>query len=171
MDISKVNIDGTSYDIKDAIARATTAPTGAIMAFAGATAPTGWRLCNGTAISRTTYSDLFAVIGTTYGAGDGSTTFNVPDYRELALVGVGENTTQTGIENHDVFSLGEFKDDQMQTHTHTTTAGQQTRIHWTGSPDTNLPTYGTNNRTGNNNGRTGDVTRGKRMGVNFIIKL
>lgn len=52
-----------------------------------ATIPTGWLLCNGQAISRTTYADLFALIGTTWGAGDGSTTFNVPDFRDRALVG------------------------------------------------------------------------------------
>jgi microcystin-dependent protein len=45
------------------------------------TAPTGWLLCNGAAVSRTTYADLFAVIGTTYGSGNGSTTFNIPDFR------------------------------------------------------------------------------------------
>ena len=45
------------------------------------TAPTGWLLCNGDAVSRSTYADLFAVIGTTFGVGDGSTTFNVPDFR------------------------------------------------------------------------------------------
>lgn len=52
---------------------------GMIQMFAGATAPTGWLLCNGAAVSRTDYAELFAVIGTTYGAGDGSTTFNLPD--------------------------------------------------------------------------------------------
>ncbi len=45
------------------------------------TAPPGWLLCDGSAVSRTTYADLFAVVGTTYGAGNGSTTFNVPDLR------------------------------------------------------------------------------------------
>jgi len=45
------------------------------------TAPTGWLLCDGTAVSRTTYASLFAVIGTTFGTGDDSTTFNVPDFR------------------------------------------------------------------------------------------
>ena len=50
-----------------------------IRPFAGATTPNGWFLCNGAAISRTTYANLFAVIGTTYGAGDGSTTFLVPN--------------------------------------------------------------------------------------------
>jgi microcystin-dependent protein len=54
-------------------------PTGVILPFGGATAPAGWLLCNGTAVSRTTYAPLFAVIGTAYGPGDGSTTFNLPN--------------------------------------------------------------------------------------------
>ena len=52
---------------------------GVVQLYAGSTAPSGWLICNGQAISRTTYAALFAVIGTTYGAGDGSTTFNVPN--------------------------------------------------------------------------------------------
>lgn len=55
--------------------------SGIVLPFAGATAPTGWLLCQGQAVSRTTYAALFAVIGATYGAGDGTTTFNVPDMR------------------------------------------------------------------------------------------
>lgn len=54
--------------------------SGLIVAFAGSTAPAGWLICDGSAVSRTTYADLFAAIGTTYGAGDGSTTFNLPDF-------------------------------------------------------------------------------------------
>ena len=54
---------------------------GEVRDYAGSTAPDGWLLCYGQAISRTTYSSLYAVIGTTFGAGDGSTTFNVPDLR------------------------------------------------------------------------------------------
>ena len=53
--------------------------TGTIQMYAGTTAPSGWLICNGQAVSRTTYAALYAVIGTTYGAGDGSTTFNVPN--------------------------------------------------------------------------------------------
>ena len=60
---------------------------GKIIMFAGNTAPEGTLYCNGAAISRTTYSELFAAIGTTYGAGDGSTTFNVPDLRGRWIVG------------------------------------------------------------------------------------
>lgn len=54
-------------------------PTGIVQAFAGATTPQGWLLCDGSAVSRTDYADLYAVIGDTYGAGDGSTTFNLPN--------------------------------------------------------------------------------------------
>ena len=54
---------------------------GTVKAFAGSTVPTGWLKCDGSAISRTTYSALFAVIGTTYGSGNGSTTFNVPNVK------------------------------------------------------------------------------------------
>lgn len=57
------------------------APTGVVLPFAGAAAPSGWILCAGQAVSRSTYSDLFGAIGTTYGVGDGSTTFNLPDLR------------------------------------------------------------------------------------------
>lgn len=66
-------------------------PSGVVSMFAGAAAPTGWLLCNGAAVSRTTYADLFAVVGSTYGAGNGSTTFNVPDFRDRVPVGAGSS--------------------------------------------------------------------------------
>ena len=56
-------------------------PAGMISPFGNSTAPSGWLQCNGAAVSRTTYADLFAAIGTVYGAGDGTTTFNVPEIR------------------------------------------------------------------------------------------
>ena len=56
-------------------------PAGAVQSFAMSTAPSGWLDCDGSAVSRTTYSNLFSAIGTTFGTGDGSTTFNVPDLR------------------------------------------------------------------------------------------
>jgi microcystin-dependent protein len=58
-----------------------TNPSGTVIAFAASTAPTGYLECAGAAISRTTYATLFGVIGTTFGVGDGSTTFNLPDLR------------------------------------------------------------------------------------------
>ncbi|MCY3947208.1 MAG: tail fiber protein [Anaerolineaceae bacterium] len=54
---------------------------GAVLAWAGSAAPDGWKLCDGAAVSRTDFEDLFSVIGETFGAGDGSTTFNLPDLR------------------------------------------------------------------------------------------
>lgn len=62
-------------------------PVGVIQDFAGSSAPSGWFLCYGQAVSRSTYSELFAVIGTTWGSGDGSSTFNVPDLRGRATAG------------------------------------------------------------------------------------
>lgn len=63
-------------------------PTGVISAFGGTSAPTEWLLCDGAAVSRTTYAALFAVIGENFGQGDNSTTFNVPDFRGRFLRGV-----------------------------------------------------------------------------------
>ncbi len=68
------------------------APVGSIQAYGGTTAPWGWLLCQGQAISRATYAELFNVIGTSFGSGDGSTTFNVPDLRGEFLRGAGTNS-------------------------------------------------------------------------------
>lgn len=67
--------------------------TGVITAFGGSSAPTGWLLCDGSLVSRTTYADLFAVVSTTYGAGDGSTTFALPNLK--GRVPVGRDASQT----------------------------------------------------------------------------
>ena len=69
-------------------------PSGAITPFAGSAAPTGWFSCDGSAISRATYAALFAAIGTTYGAGDGSTTFNLPNLKGRVPVGVDAAQTE-----------------------------------------------------------------------------
>jgi len=63
-----------------AFVQANNAPTGALIMWPTATAPTGYLLCDGTAVSRTTYAALFSLVGVTFGSGDGSTTFNVPNY-------------------------------------------------------------------------------------------
>lgn len=63
-------------------------PIGMITPYAGSTAPANWQLCYGQAISRTTYASLFAIISTTYGAGDGTTTFNLPDLRGRTVAGL-----------------------------------------------------------------------------------
>jgi microcystin-dependent protein len=82
------------------------------MPFAMSTAPSGWLVANGSAVSRTTYAALFAAIGTTYGAGDGSTTFTLPDLRGYFVRGSGTNTDGT--------ASGTFgaKQDQRNDHYH-----------------------------------------------------
>lgn len=67
-------------------------PVGTIIDYVSTTPPTGFLECDGSAVSRTTYADLFAVISTTYGAGDGSTTFNLPDFRGRSAMGRGTGT-------------------------------------------------------------------------------
>jgi microcystin-dependent protein len=102
-------------------------PTGAISAYAGTTAPTGYLLCNGAAVSRTTYAALFAVIGTSFGQGDGSSTFNLPDFRGQFLRGrdggAGKDPNastriamNTGGNTGD--AIGSVQGHAFQTHTH-----------------------------------------------------
>lgn len=66
---------------------------GQVVTYVGTTAPAGWLLCDGTAVSRETYAALFNLIGETYGAGDGTTTFNIPDFRGKFLEGLPEGQT------------------------------------------------------------------------------
>ena len=68
--------------IASILAGGDTNPIGSVIAFAGSNAPVGYLMCDGSAVSRETYAELFVVIGTTYGSGDGSTTFNLPGFKE-----------------------------------------------------------------------------------------
>jgi microcystin-dependent protein len=92
-----------------AFALANSAPTGGLIMWGTGTAPTGWLLCAGAAVSRTTYSALFAVIGTTFGVGDGTTTFNLPNYTNRMPYGTTVGTT------------GGSTDAVVVSHTHTVT--------------------------------------------------
>lgn len=93
-------------------------PIGGIIGFYGTTAPDGWLICNGQAVSRTTYAELFSVISTRSGAGDGRNTFNLPDLRGQVLYGWGhpQRTPSLGV------SVGEFEhtitQNEMPPHTH-----------------------------------------------------
>lgn len=87
---------GTTYLIVGCVSTSGAGqPAGSIQEFAGASVPSGWLACDGSAVSRTTYSRLYAAIGTTWGAGNGSTTFNVPDFRGRARIGTGTGTGLT----------------------------------------------------------------------------
>ena len=98
------------------------APPGVVLPFAGSAAPSSWLLCDGSAVSRTTYADLFAAISTTYGTGDGSTTFNLPDM--TGRIPAGKEATATrltsGVGGVDGGTLGAVGGAQS----HTLTAAQ-----------------------------------------------
>ena len=97
-------------------------PSGMIMPFGGSSAPTGFLACDGSAISRTTYSTLFTAIATTWGVGDGSSTFNIPDLRAMFLRGTGTHGTANMAKGTDFSapSVGTVENDQMQDHKHET---------------------------------------------------
>ena len=76
-----------------------------------------WLICDGSAISRTTYSDLFLVVGTTWGVGDGSSTFNLPDLRGAFLRGIGDGSFSGRTKSGET-TVGAFQEDQMQDHGH-----------------------------------------------------
>lgn len=85
--ITATNITATAINI---------IPPGCLMMYPSTTAPIGWLSCDGSAVSRATYSALFAIIGTTYGPGNSSTTFNLPDMRGRTPIGTGTGTGLTG---------------------------------------------------------------------------
>jgi microcystin-dependent protein len=107
----------------------TVTPAGCMSPFAGSTAPTGWLLCYGQAVSRTTYATLFGVISTTYGVGDGSTTFNLPDMRGRGFIGLDNLGGSAASRVAAATSLGDTGGSETHTHTgpsHTHTTGDVT---------------------------------------------
>lgn len=103
--------------------------SGDIKGIAGPNIPTGWLLCNGSAQSRIEYPDLYAAIGTTWGAGDGSTTFNLPDLRNRLLVGAG--TVALG--DYSGASEVTLTTDELPAHSHDLTDPGHTHT-FTGTP-------------------------------------
>jgi microcystin-dependent protein len=99
-------IDGVTSDVQAQINSISggSVPSGAMLDFAGTSAPAGWLGCDGSAVSRATFSSLFTAIGVTWGSGDGSTTFNIPDFRRRTAVGSGGSGT--GVLGNTVGNVG-----------------------------------------------------------------
>jgi microcystin-dependent protein len=123
--------NGTAWDVATPNVGDAFLPAGSIIQWSSDTAPANWLICDGAAVSRNTYSSLFAAIGTTYGVGDGSTTFNIPNLK--GKVAVGKDSAQTEFD-----TLGEaggakthtLTSGEMPSHTHTgTTSTDGSHVH------------------------------------------
>jgi microcystin-dependent protein len=163
-------------------------PSGAIMPFAMSSAPTGWLACDGSAVSRTTYSALFSAISTTWGVGDGSTTFNLPDLRGAFVRGAGSHGSETMADSNAYAgpAVGSYEDDQMQQITgkvQTTVSGLgqvgafgteanagANGLASTSSSLSNYLTFDSADSTAQGGARTGDETRPFAAGVYYCIK-
>lgn len=160
--------------------------TGTVLDFAGSTAPADWLLCYGQAVSRTTYATLFAKIGTTYGVGDGSTTFNLPDCR--GRVGVGKDnmgggaasrmtTSGGGIDGATLGAAGGAETHtltvaQMPSHSHTQVAMGSPAAGASGAPMQSNSFSGTNAAGSTQTAGTGNAHPNAQPGIVFnkIIK-
>lgn len=150
-------------------------PAGSVIPFAGTSAPAGYLIADGSAVSRSTYADLFAVISTTYGAGDGSTTFNLPDLRGIFVRGAGSQTissiTYSG-------TLGTKQGDQFQGHFHdiptnfsNNTAGSVSPLGSASAVSGFLPTGSAISDGTNGTPRVGNETRPANISLTYIIKI
>lgn len=171
----KVNNNGTLKKIAGGTLYAD-APIGTIQAYGGAvdsshSAPLGWLLCDGSEVAKTSYAELYAVIGDAFGTASAATNFVLPDLREATTKGAGLTGKSNNHYDTDGLALGEFIDDRVQAHNHGLANNANFFITGSGGTlSTGGTAYGGANRTANNNGRSGDTTEVKAVGVNYIIK-
>ena len=157
-------------------------PVGTINMYAGATTdvPTGWLLCNGAAVSRTTYAQLFAVLDTEYGTGDGSTTFNVPDFvttnkfPRAATNDAGRGTT--GGESTHILTEAELAThSHSHTHTYNRSSGTSGGIFSTPNSSGGYNNGSSSENTGNDATSAGSGTAHENkppfIDVHFIIAV
>lgn len=126
-------------------------PIGALVPFAGASAPTGFLICDGAAVSRTTYAALFAVVGTTYGAGNGTTTFNIPNAVNRIPVGSGGSYTRGQTGGAATVTLS---DAQMPSHDHSLSGTTSSDSHSHGISGSTTSAGGHDHSVGNQGGRS-----------------
>ena len=161
---------------------------GMIAPFGMSSVPTGWLACDGSAISRTTYADLFTAIGTTWGAGDGSSTFALPDLEGAFLRGTGSHATSNMADGNDFAgpSVGAFENDSFQGHFHNvqfkddndyfiksgvlTHSGSTQRYHEGAEASSSLRAKASVTDGTNGTPRAGDETRPFNAGVKYCIK-
>lgn len=150
----------------NAVAAAPAMPSGAVAHFAMATPPTGWMEANGAAISRATYAALFTAIGTTFGAGDGSTTFNLPDLRGQFVRGFDNGR---GVDTGRTF--GSAQADQIIAHTHTVGGVNSYIVNGGTGLSANIGSGSFLNYGAMSNGGGGTETRPKNIALLVCIKI
>lgn len=159
--------DHTQVMVTDDYETSYAVPVGVVEAYFGKTAPKGWLMCDGSTFSKDVYPELYEVLGSE----------TLPDLRESALVGAG--TRAKGVADHDVYTVGQFKDDQVQNHRHyrynNDTNGWNrgvelgdnfTFMQFSDEYENGGPVGHINNDPAY---RKGTTTHGKQTGVNFII--
>ncbi len=170
---------GTSYNVSPNTAADNIGiPIGTMLLWGTSTAPVNYLLCNGAAVSRRTYAPLFAVLGTTWGAGDGSTTFNVPNTAGRVVRGVNGSYTLAGTGGADTVvitanNLPEHRHGQLQggNVTVTSTGGTQVQGN-TDNVDNGTKTVGTFlQATATAVANTAVTIANTWVGVNYIIKF
>lgn len=142
-------------------------PTGSVTWFAADTPPSGWLECDGSAVSRTTYAALFAAIGTTFGSGDGSTTFNLPDLRGEFVRGWDNGKgTDSGR------AFGSAQEDAFKTHTHSYDTKTSINSYPRGEQSTieSVRQGSDNTQTGAPSEGSGSETRPRNIALLPIIK-
>nr|WP_249208867.1 tail fiber protein [Magnetospirillum sulfuroxidans] len=162
-----VELDGNGLIATARLPLIESIPPGTVTAFAGASAPAHWLICDGAVVSRTTYAALFTVLGATFGAGDGSTTFALPDLRGRAAIGAGLGTNLTnrtiggkiGTETH-ILSIAE-----MPSHSHGCAVLQSSET--SGYMGGATATSGTSGSSGGNQAHN---NMPPSLVLNFIIK-
>ena len=140
-------------------------PAGAVQAFAMNSAPAGWLAANGSNVNRTTYAALFSAIGTTYGAGDGTTTFALPDLRGYFVRGSGTNSDGTA-----AGTFGAKQADDLKAHNHVVGSRVNSAAFGTGivAASNSATINGTNNSTESTGGTE---TRPKNIAMLYCIKF
>lgn len=152
-------------------------PTGVMLPFGGPVAPSGYLLCDGAAVSRTEFANLFATLGTGWGEGDGSTTFNVPDYRGRVPRGVDAGAgvdpdagarTVSNAGGNTGDEVGTIQGDDFKSHAHQKILAAQSPGAGNGTPQSSQG--GETLRPTSNDVTGGNETRMKNAGCLFIVK-
>jgi microcystin-dependent protein len=181
------NYEATKYDFSGAnLTGIEGIPTATIVPWSDSSVPTGFLECNGAAVSRSTYSALFAIIGTTYGAGDGASTFNVPDLQDNVPIGKsgtkalastgGANTVANSGNVGGSTANATLSTAQLASHTHSLSPNfsnpfpDNTFPGFAAGPRARNPSFGTASATGSGTGHAHNMSATFSGSANSVVQ-